>query len=43
MAYRPKILIGLTEKGILEYNHNADIQKGPKAHFVLASLFRANK
>lgn len=38
-----KILIGLTEKGILEYNHNAEIQKDPKAHFVLASLFRANK
>jgi ATP-dependent DNA helicase RecG len=38
-----KILMGLTERGILEYNHRTDIQKDPKAHFVLASQFRDDK
>lgn len=38
-----KILIGLTTKGILEYRHRTDIQKDPKAHFVLAALFRNGK
>jgi ATP-dependent DNA helicase RecG len=35
-----KILIGLTNKGILEYRHRTDIQKDPKGHFVLAAIFR---
>jgi hypothetical protein len=35
-----RILIGLSEKGILEYRHRTDILKDPKAHFVLAPLFR---
>ena len=38
-----KILIGLTEKGILEYRHRTDIPKDPKAHFVMAALFRNDK
>lgn len=38
-----KILIGLTTNGILEYRHRTDIQKDPKAHFVLAPLFRSDK
>ncbi len=38
-----KILIGLSEKGILEYKHRTDIKKDPKAHFVLASMFRNDK
>jgi ATP-dependent DNA helicase RecG len=35
-----KILFGLAEKGILEYNHRTDILKDPKACFVLAPRFR---
>jgi len=38
-----KILIGLSEKGILEYRHRTDILKDPKAHFVLAKIFRNDK
>jgi len=34
-----KILIGLAEKGILEYRHRTDIQKDPKGHFVLNEKF----
>jgi ATP-dependent DNA helicase RecG len=35
-----KILIGLTNKDILEYRHRIDIPKDPKGHFVLAPRFR---
>lgn len=35
-----KILIGLADKGILEYKHRTDIKKDPKGHFVLSAKFR---
>lgn len=35
-----KILMGLCEKGILEYRHRTDIPKDPKGHFVLTATFR---
>lgn len=34
-----KILMGLVEKGILEYRHRTDILKDPKGHFVLDKKF----
>ena len=37
------ILMGLDEKGILEYRHRTDIAKDPKGHFVLAAIFREKK
>ena len=35
-----KILMGLTDRGVLEYKHRTDILKDPKAYFVLAPRFR---
>ena len=35
-----KILIGLCDKGILEYQHRTDIARDPKGHFVLATILR---
>ena len=35
-----RILMGLHEKGILEYKHRTDIAKDPKGHFTLAAIFR---
>jgi hypothetical protein len=31
--------MGLSDKGILEYEHRTDILKDPKAHFLLALPF----
>ena len=36
-----RILMRLTDKGILEYIHRTDIEKDSNAHFVLAPLFRS--
>jgi ATP-dependent DNA helicase RecG len=35
-----KILMGLCDKGILEYRHRTDIKKDPKGHFVMAPRFQ---
>ena len=38
-----KILLRLTDKGILEYVHRTDIRRDPNAHFILAAVFRNAK